>query len=231
MKRSTILFLVFSLVSASAQSIDLHQHLNKTRQLVADGNYKEALNRFEWFHNYALKHQPSMNGVRLSYAVADWTVLATQYPPAKEAMIKTRDVGAAIIKQGNNGKSNYNCDLFGDVVALNHALDENDETVRLFKVMDQEQSSFAKRCWIFAEKVIIEAQQYTLASKYVGDPMQQFIAAKGLIDYQKNHLVEETLKLIAVSLSVGDDDTAYEIRAAALAIVDDYRLHRAIAET
>ena len=231
MKQLFAIFILASILPINASAIDLNQYLNKTRQLVSEGNYREALNRFQWFHNYSLKYQPTIDGVRLSYAVADWRKLADVYPPAMESLIKTRDESSNMIKLGNTSKGYYNCDLFGDVVALNDALNDNEETVRLFKILDEEQPPFAKRCWVFAEQAIIKAEQYILAAKYMRDPMQQFLEVKGLIDYQKNNLVEESLKLIALSLSVGDNDTAYEIRTAALAVVDDYRLHSAISDT
>lgn len=231
MKQLFAIFILASILPINASAIDLHQYLNKTRQLVSEGNYREALNRFQWFHNYSLKYQPTIDGVRLSYAVADWRKLADVYPPAMESLIKTRDESSNMIKLGNTSKGYYNCDLFGDVVALNDALNDNEGAVRLFKILDEEQPPFAKRCRVFAEQAVIQAKQYTLAAKYMRVPMQQFLEIKGLVDYQKNNLVEESLKLIALSLSVGDNDTAYEISTAALAVVDDYRLHSAISDT
>ncbi len=231
MKNFIAVFFFLSMLPINATAVDLHQHLNKTRTLVNQGNYREALNRYEWFYNYSIKHQQSVDGVRLSYAVTDWKNLADMYPPAMKSLLDTRNKSLALIEQGNSSRGYYNCDLFGDLVALNDALNEPNQTVRLFKLLDIEQPNFAQRCWVFAERSVLQAKQYDLAAKYMGDPMQQFLEVKGLIDYQKNNLVEESLKLIALSLSVGDNDTAYEIRTAALAIVDDYRLHSAISDT
>ena len=231
MKYFIVAFFFFSMLPLNSAAIDLHQHLNKTRLLVDEGNYREALNRYEWYSKYSIKHQQSMDGVRLSYAVTDWKNLADVYPPAMKSLRDIRNKSLNLIQQGNSNGGYYNCDLFGDVAALNNVLSEPEQTVSLFELLDKEQPNFARRCWVFAERSVLQAKQYDLAAKYMGDPMQQFLEVKGLIDHQKNNLVEESLKLIALSLSVGDNDTAYEIRTAALAIVDDFRLHSAISDT
>ena len=47
----------------------MQKYLSDTQEMVRKGKYKEALERFVWFHEHALEHDPAMTGVRLSFAV------------------------------------------------------------------------------------------------------------------------------------------------------------------
>jgi len=152
-----ILFLVFT-SSFPVKAEDMQKYLKDTRTLVQEGKYQEALDRFLWFHDHALEHQPSMYAVRLSYALEDWKRLGDLYPPALIAMKKTRDDKSGIIAEG---KGNRN--LFVDVTALNKILCDNNKTVELFRKLDQDQPELAKQCWNTAEKDVIKAKAYDFA--------------------------------------------------------------------
>jgi len=43
------------------------------KDLAHQGKNEEALERFLWFHDHALEHDPAMHGVRLPYALSSWT--------------------------------------------------------------------------------------------------------------------------------------------------------------
>ena len=49
--------------------MDMRTYLDDTNVLVESGNYKEASERFAWFHNHSLEHEPAMAGVRLSFGI------------------------------------------------------------------------------------------------------------------------------------------------------------------
>lgn len=55
------------------------------------GHYEAALAKHIWFYNEALKINPNMYGVRLSFALSYWKQLADVYPPAKVKLIEARD--------------------------------------------------------------------------------------------------------------------------------------------
>ena len=60
---------------------DMQVYLNETQELVRQQRYAEALERFLWFHDHALEHNPGMAGVRLSFALSYWKNLGDVYPP------------------------------------------------------------------------------------------------------------------------------------------------------
>ena len=53
---------------------------------VQEGRLDLAAEKYLWFHENALMYQPSLSGVRLSYALGDWRDLADKYRPAMQDM-------------------------------------------------------------------------------------------------------------------------------------------------
>jgi hypothetical protein len=182
-----------------------------------------------------------MSGVRLSFALSYWKQLGDVYPPAKEAMVETRDRKTKEIENGNGTFA-----LFHDVMALNRTLDEESKTVDLFRHLDQKQPKLAKQCWNIAKEAVISAKEYNLAKKYIDNLINEFIKVKAEYEHlttlyknkdicgehfkvwNENHLVKQSLLLIEVAVALGDQKAAKEIQKRALAVVDDHRLRDAI---
>jgi hypothetical protein len=238
MKKLIAILVLLLCVSAYAE--DMQKYLKDTQDLVFQGKYQEALDRYIWFHDHALEHNQSMYGVRLSFALAYWKQLGDVYPPALAALATVRDNKTALLEEG---KGNFN--LFHDVLAINRTLGDERKTVDLFRKLDQEQSDLAKQCWDSAKEVVIKAKAYDLAKKYIGDPMREFAKTKSMYDlnttmygqnnlgdqfksYNENRFVEEIARLIAVELALDDTKAAREIQEKALAVLDDPRLRDAI---
>ena len=104
----------------NGQANDMQAYLNRTQQLVRQRKYREASDRFVWFDEHALEHDPGMSGVRLSFALSYWKDLGDVYPPAKQAMVDMRDRKTWQLWEGRG-----NVALFSDVAALNRTLNEN----------------------------------------------------------------------------------------------------------
>lgn len=67
------------------------ERYKNAHEAARDGRYEEALREHIWFHDHALAKQPSLYGVRLSYALADWVDFGKVYPPALAALQAVRD--------------------------------------------------------------------------------------------------------------------------------------------
>ncbi len=135
----TILPLITLLMSSLTQAEDMQKYLSDTKDLTRAGKYEEALKRHIWFHDHALEHQPSMYGVRLSFALSNWKELGDKYPPAKQALVETRD---RKMKTLLDGKESH--ELFHDVSSINETLGESEKTVSLFEDIDEKQPKIAK---------------------------------------------------------------------------------------
>jgi hypothetical protein len=238
MKRLIAVLVLFAAFHAHGE--DMQKYLSDTQDLVRQGKNHEALERFLWFHDHALEHEPAMYGVRLSFALSYWKELADAYPPALAAMKKTRDDKTAILENKKGSPS-----LFHDVMSLNRTLKDDGKTIDLFRELDQEQKDLATQCWDMAKDAIIKTKAYDLAKKYIGNPVREFGKVKEVYDqhsemyggknfgesfkaWNENHLVEESLRLIDLSLALDDPKAAKEIQKMAFAIVADYRLRDAI---
>ena len=217
---------------------DPKQILDEAQNDFREQRYEDALAKHVWFHNHALKYQPSkMYGVRLSFALSYWKQLGDVYPPARKTFIKLRDNKTDLLEQG---KGNRN--LFHDVMALNRALGEDNKTVDLFRKLDQDQKDMASQCWTTAKRIVVKAKAYDLARKYMGSLGSEFGNIKELYDtnktlyggenlgeefktFNENNFVEETISLIEVAIALDDIKKAREIQTDALSILDDYRLN------
>jgi tetratricopeptide (TPR) repeat protein len=215
---------------------DMQAYLNKTRQLARQGRYREALDRFVWFHEHALERDPAMSGVRLSFALSYWKDLADVYPPAKQAFIEMRDRKTRQLQQGRG-----NAQTFHDVAEMNRVLGENAATVRLFREIGKANPALASRCWFFARQAVFAEKQYDVAKKYLPAPLKAYDLAKAQYDedvarhnisplsghyrqWLDKHFVDECLELIELANAIGDKKAAEEIRQRAAGVVDDPRL-------
>jgi hypothetical protein len=241
MKQLLTVMVILMALTSQAHGENIDNYLSDTQEMVNQGKYKEALERYIWFHDHSLEHCPAMYGVRLSFALGYWKELGDVYPPAKQALIETRDRKTHQLEKGDG-----NFSLFHDVVALNQTLQEGNKTIQLFEHLDKENPKLAKQCWDAAKDEVIFAKRYDLVRKYIGNPVREFTRVKDLYDhnttlynnpqigdaefkaYNENNFVEESLRLIDVSIALGDMVAAKEIQKKALAVVDDYRLSDAI---
>jgi hypothetical protein len=237
------LFLVILVVLMGTYSWaeDMHKYLSDTEEMVQQGKYQEALDRFIWFHDHSLEHEPSMYGVRLSFALSSWKELSDVYPPAKKAMEDIRDQKTQMLENGKGDAT-----LFDDVESLNDTLGDNKKTIALFELLDMEHPSLAKRCWHMVKEVVIAEKRFDIARKYIGNPVREFNQIKEMYEqnvklyddprignehfkaFNENHMVEQTIQLIQVAIALGDQKAAREIQQKALAIVEDYRLVDAV---
>ncbi len=130
-----------------------------------EGRYSEALANYLWFHDHALEYQPSLYGVRLSFALAAWRELAELYPPAKDALLQIRDRKAGALLEGMADRG-----AFDDVAAINHYLDEQRSTYELFVDLHNRFPELARSCASIAMPALIESGDFKLARIFLNDP-------------------------------------------------------------
>jgi hypothetical protein len=137
--------------------------LKEAKADIRSGQYRDALAKHVWFHNRALEIDRSYFGVRLTTALASWHRLAKAYPPALEALKQAREHAAKRVLQDKDKIR----DAFIDVVAINEQLDEEDETVSLFKKLDSESPTLAGEVYDLAQTALIRAKHIQLCGKYL----------------------------------------------------------------
>lgn len=145
--------------------MDPCERLQRGREAAAAGRYEEALRDYIWFHEHALEHEPSLYGVRLSFALWYWMELASEYPQARAALKRIRDEKTARLLGGETHR-----DLFHDVESINEKLENEEATYELFAALDKAKPDFASVCADLAMPAIVKAEDFEMARRYTPSP-------------------------------------------------------------
>jgi hypothetical protein len=156
--------------------MDVHERRRRARQAATSGDYAFALSEYIWYHDHVLAEAPSQYGVRLSYALADWIELGSDYPPALRALedIVDKKTGALLAGDGN-------VELFHDVVAINDYLGRGRATYDLFVKLRQERPDLAAKGAHVAFAAILAAD-FSLARAYTPDINARIEEANELLE-------------------------------------------------
>jgi hypothetical protein len=146
----------------------LHSAVSDTR----DGLHAQALAKFLWFHNNALRHNRAFYGVRLSFALSYWMGLAAIYPPARAAFAQTRDETEAAFR-GDSSRF----ELFHDLAALNEHLGDGERTADLFVRTARDNPAVAKALYRVAEPFLIAVGRYDACGPFLDPPERMQLAA------------------------------------------------------
>jgi len=199
--------------------------------------YKIALAKHVWFHENALEIEPSLSGVRLSFALSDWKRLGKDYPPAMEKLRQIRDELATQAELGKDVDGGFH-----DFAAINSTVGEDSKTTEVFKILVAKNPQAAKKAFLFAKPALIKDKEYTLYVKYV-DAKKDYLNTKqmyetnmrlakdpkfgsSLLNHAKMSFRNETATLVAI-LSVNDRKIeASEIATLAKKELDDAEFHK-----
>jgi hypothetical protein len=226
-------------VAATADVRDVRAALNDARSFAQQGRYEEALQKHLWFHENALKYEPAMAGVRLSYALADWVRLGEKYPKAREALVSIRERDTTAIAEGKGSFA-----LFHDVSAINRSLEEEPRTVELFKTLHAKDPALAQTCYHVAERYLVAQHEYKICSSFIPDPLKRFerieemralnlkLAQKNddsrLKEYAEKSFADETCRVIEILVGADRKQDAEKVRDQALAVRDDAGIRDAL---
>ncbi|MBV8037864.1 hypothetical protein [Roseateles sp.] len=146
-----------------AQDMAAQQVLRDARQDASAGRLAEAAEKHLWFHQHVLEREPSMEGVRLSFAMHDWVALARRYPPAMAQLIAVRDSTVTRIDAGGMaGKQALN-----EVISINNYMHAPESTRDAFNRLLQRDPVVAERSTPDVLPALIELNDIELASKHL----------------------------------------------------------------
>lgn len=128
----------------------------------AAGRYGDALAKYVWFHNNALKYAPAMYGVRLSFALGAWVELSSVYPPALEALKVARDEAESKVRQVKDPRH-----AFHDFESINSELKEDAKTRDLLTWLDANSPAVAAQVFDIAVPSLVRSKEYSLCGKYL----------------------------------------------------------------
>jgi len=157
--------------------------LNTAHAAACEGRHEEALREYVWFHNHALDEQPSLYGVRLSFALSYWMELSENYPKAKDVLVEIRDKKSAVLLGGKADR-----ELFHDVISINDVLGCPEDTHSLFVYFDANNRQFAESCAKLALPAIVAAGDFSLAIRYFPQPESRVVQLSESLNEDINDL-------------------------------------------
>ncbi|TWT95947.1 hypothetical protein Pla108_30240 [Botrimarina colliarenosi] len=218
------------------------------REVKADTQakrYEIALAKHVWFHENANSIRPSLNAVRLSFALSDWYDLGLEYPPALELLRSIRDNLEVQILRGEGGG-----ERFHDFAAINRVLHEDEKTVAVFTTLDSQYPDAAKSAIYYARRALIENKAFDLYAKYI-NAKRDYLLKEHILDLDldreskakpksgngindllatsaEQRFCNEAATLVAILTIVDRKSEAAEIAALAKEKLDDEQFHREI---
>jgi len=226
----TGLSMSWSWTVARADDPNPQQALNEARTLAGAGKYEESLAKHFWFHKNALATEPSLSGVRLSFALTDWVKLGKKYPPARDALVAIRDDDARAFEEGRGS-----FELFHDLSSIDGYLDDRPRTIATFKVVAAKDRKLAETCYIVAEKELLAARDFATCGEFIPDSIARLdrITAnrEGLVKFAaqghpqmrqvaEDNFVEEVVRVIKILEGAGRRPEALEVRNRAILVRD-----------
>ena len=200
------------------------------RALVESGQYEEALEHYLWCFDHGIVHDRAYYGVRLSYLMGDLGGLSTLYPPAREALVRRRDVRERKVLLG---------EAEGNIIAveysnLNEALNERNRTLWAFdQLIDAGRRESLAARFLASEipELLMKAGRFKDLHELAGanlpgfkaevekveklkraDPSEEFLASL------QSGLISTGARCYQVMLAVGDADQARQVLSQCLSI-------------
>ena len=170
--------------------------------------YEESLAKLEWFYEHALEYQPSLAGVRLSFAIANWGQLGQAYPPALVKLREIRDAAKERVTPEEGRKIAF--EDFQELASINRELGDEEQTVDAFRAIDATDADAAKRVFAVAEPALIRARDYELCGKYIDadESLEQILRSYNMADkLAKNPKIGESYLKYANKKFLNDSAT------------------------
>ena len=219
-----------------------HEVLERARNARLAGKYEDALCDHLWFHEHALEEDPTLAGVRLSFALRDWIYLAEQFPLARRALQAIRDRDTQRILNGG-----ATLPRFHDISAINSALGEERATHDLFTQLDAQLPELAKDCAELALPALVAVEDFQLARRYLPDPVARITAlARRVNDFAEDlakrgntssapqllafvlNYTKEVRLVVEVLRRLGEDEEVAKASSAALEALESEALRDAV---
>lgn len=206
-------------------------------ELARRGKYEDALQKYIWYHNNALKYDSTQSEKRLSLALSYWAELAQRYPRAKKELLKTRDTKIKLLMDGGGDSM-----MVMEVIAINKNLRENSLNLVFFRQLSAQRPDLAGESWNSIKEIAIRYKDRALLKKYLNNPYAEFGEIKKnyyqlQAEDEKNPIFkdaatkifcERVCELILATAAIGQIDEAKKIKQDALVVVDSIAIRKTL---
>lgn len=144
---------------------DAHAIYHEAKVDARARRYEDALAKHLWFHENALKLQPSLRGVRLSFALSDWYDLGADYEPALAKFEEVRTAARkGALESTDKELARQN---FIDFESMTDLLGEDQETVDLFLKLRDQNPDDAKAVYRSAQKALLKNDRFDVCGEFL----------------------------------------------------------------
>ena len=175
--------------------------------------------------------QPSLSGVRRSFALGYWLDLASRYKPAMDAYVRVRDETETSFRI-----EPASFDLFHDVASLNKHIDARERTAKLFAEVAATDPDVARRLYHVAESHLIGIGEYKACGPFLETDKRIALAAKcyhmarqyedsqperdtPLPRFSRQHFIENVATLAALLVLNDRDTDAQDVYTKSLLVI------------
>jgi hypothetical protein len=146
-------------------NVDPQSILREATDDARAGKFDRALAKHVWFHEHALEIQPSLVGVRLSFALSYWMDLGAKHPPALAKLKEIRDATRKRVVEAADEPPRF--EDFQDLNGINRALGEPADTAGAFRIVAEKYPALAERTFRVAQPALIAAKEYKLYAEHI----------------------------------------------------------------
>jgi tetratricopeptide (TPR) repeat protein len=170
---------------AAGEKVNAMNVYNEGQNLVREGNYEEALQRYLWFWFHA-DNSGTRQGT-IYFLLNDWVDLGHHYPKARQALVEIRDQEAREFAEGNGYFA-----LFQELAALNQSLKDENATITLYKNLRKTDPDLAKQCFGSIEGLFLKKGEYAFCLECIGDPQSAFEGYRSM--WQRTRQIQARMK-------------------------------------
>ncbi|QDT74481.1 hypothetical protein [Lacipirellula limnantheis] len=142
------------------------QILQEARTDASAGRSEDALAKYLWYHDNAVKYNRSQGSVRRSFALAYWYELGAIYPPALVKFSEARDKARKRVLESEHPQQAW--DAFADFKAMSKKLEEEKAIAELFLELRDKNDKHAKKVYHLAQPALIDAGRFDICGEYLG---------------------------------------------------------------
>ena len=149
---------------------------DKANEAIVKGDWASAAGFYRWYHEHSRAYV-GHGGVRLSFALAYWRVVAEKYPPALADLRDARDRAASKVRAGGHGLHGP----MSDLTAIDGVLGDPRVTVDTFAWLRDRRPADAREFASLALPALLAADQAALALPYI-DPDEVLRSAQSTMN-------------------------------------------------
>jgi hypothetical protein len=140
--------------------IPIEEVLDLARQKYQESNYPDALICYEYFFDHSLDNDPSFYGVRLSYCLNEWAMLADLYSPALDALENKRKEVKSLFETTSTSIH------FNEYRSISEYLNKKSDSFNLFLDYHTHKPQLAQKAVRYIWNELIEKELWDICIQY-----------------------------------------------------------------